>query len=164
MNLPTLNEMIQIKKTDASNTDFITLVAYLDQELAGRDGEEHAFYDQFNKISNIRHAIVLYVNAEPVGCGAIKKLDANSMEVKRMFIKKKHRGEGLAQKILVLLEKWSFELGYKKCVLETGKRQPEAVNLYMKSGYTRIPNYGQYMGVENSLCFEKQLQASLHNS
>jgi len=55
------------------------------------------------------------------------------------------------------LEHWAVELGYKKCVLETGKRQPDAIALYTKQGYESIPNYGQYMGMENSVCFEKEL-------
>jgi putative acetyltransferase len=60
--------------------------------------------------------------------------------------------------VLSELESWAAELGYPKCVLETGKRQPEAIALYEKQGYQRIPNYGQYIGVENSVCFEKVLK------
>jgi putative acetyltransferase len=60
--------------------------------------------------------------------------------------------------VLAELEAWAAELGYPKCVLETGKRQPEAIALYEKQGYQRISNYGQYIGVENSVCFEKVLK------
>jgi GNAT superfamily N-acetyltransferase len=77
------------------------------------------------------------------------------MEVKRMYVLPNNRGKGIATTLLWELEKWALELGYMKCVLETGKRQPEAISLYEKSGYQRIPNYGQYKGVENSICFEK---------
>jgi GNAT superfamily N-acetyltransferase len=59
--------------------------------------------------------------------------------------------------VLAELETWAAELGCSKCVLETGGKQPEAIRLYEKSGYKRIPNYGQYVGVENSICFEKSL-------
>jgi hypothetical protein len=55
------------------------------------------------------------------------------------------------------LEIWSGELSYSRCVLETGKKQPEAIALYQKSAYRKIPNYGQYADVENSVCFEKKL-------
>lgn len=152
-----VSEMIEIKKTSSTDKDFVMLVNYLDAELAEVDGDDHAFYDQFNKISDINYAIVIYLGGQPVGCGAIKALQTDAMEVKRMYIKQEYRGKGLAKKILGSLEKWTLELGYKKCVLETGKRQSEAVNLYKKSGYISIPNYGQYAGVENSLCFEKHL-------
>ena len=94
----------------------------------------------------------------PVGCGAIKEFATDMMEVKRMFVKQEYRGKGIAGKILAELETWAFEMGYSKCVLETGKRQVEAVALYMKSGYRIIPNYGQYIGMDNSLCFEKVLE------
>jgi GNAT superfamily N-acetyltransferase len=57
--------------------------------------------------------------------------------------------------ILAELEKWAGELSCTKCILETGKRQPDAIGLYKKNGYKPVPNYGQYAGVENSVCFEK---------
>jgi putative acetyltransferase len=59
--------------------------------------------------------------------------------------------------VLKALEDWAKELGYHKCILETGKRQPDAIALYQKNGYSIMPNYGQYQGVTNSVCFEKQL-------
>jgi len=55
------------------------------------------------------------------------------------------------------VEQWYKELGIKKCVLETGKKQPEAIALYKKNLYNIIPNFGKYEGVENSVCFEKEL-------
>jgi putative acetyltransferase len=56
------------------------------------------------------------------------------------------------------LETWASELSFEKCILETGKRQPEAIRLYEKNGYKRIPNYGQYAQIENSVCFEKDFK------
>ena len=79
------------------------------------------------------------------------------MEVKRMYVLPESRGTGVASEILSALEDWAAESGYEKCILETGKKQPEAIGLYKKSGYEMIPNYGQYAGIENSICFEKQL-------
>ena len=150
--------MIKIVRTSSENRDFIDLVKLLDVDLAERDGDDHAFYHQFNKIDIIKHAVVLYENQKPLGCGAIKEFDATTMEVKRMYTSPESRGKGIATKILLELEKWTEELSYEKCVLETGKRQPEAIQLYAKSGYKMIPNYGQYEGVVNSICFEKQLR------
>ena len=152
--------MIRIKRTDASDRDFIDLVAQLDKELATRDGEQHEFYDQFNKIFNIKSAIVLYSADQAIGCGAIKKINPQCAEVKRMYIKPDFRGKGHAMRILSALEDWAFELGHETSVLETGKRQPEAISLYKKCGYRIIPNYGQYKGIENSVCFEKHLNIS----
>jgi len=153
--------MITTLRTNSDNLDFQELVNHLDADLAERDGEAaHSFYDQFNKITNIKHAIVAFEDDLPVGCGAIKEAAADAMEVKRMYVFPEHRGKGIAASILKALESWAAELGYKRCVLETGKKQPEAIALYKKSGYRIIPNYGQYVGVENSVCFEKTLVAS----
>ena len=147
--------MITIRRTDSENKEFISLVSRLDTELAGRDGADHAFYAQFNKINMLRQVVVARMGKLPVGCGAIKAFDSSAMEVKRMYVMPGFRGQGVASLILTELEKWAAELGFQKCVLETGLRQPEAIALYTKSGYNPIPNYGQYAGMENSRCFEK---------
>ena len=150
--------MIKTIRSDSSNADFQELVKALDNELKIRDGDEHGFYDQFNKITHIKYAVVAYENNEPLGCGAIKEHSNEMMEIKRMFVPFSKRGMGIASIILTELEKWAKELGNKKCILETGKRQPEAIALYGKNGYRVIPNYGQYTIMENSVCFEKELK------
>jgi GNAT superfamily N-acetyltransferase len=150
--------MLKIIRTSSSNKDFVDLVKRLDADLAERDGDDHAFYHQFNQIDVLKHAVVLYEQQKPMGCGAIKEFNANAMEVKRMYTSPKARGKGFATRILLELEKWAKELSYEKCVLETGKRQPEAIQLYTKNGYNVIPNYGQYKGITNSICFQKVLK------
>jgi GNAT superfamily N-acetyltransferase len=79
------------------------------------------------------------------------------MEVKRMYTIPESRNKGIATKVLNELEKWASELAYQKCILETGKRQPDAIWLYQKNGYKSIPNYGKYVEMENSVCFEKDI-------
>lgn len=149
--------MIHIKRTNSSNQDFINLVKELDAYLKITDGEEHDFYNQFNGIDNLNHTVVAYYDDKPVGCGAFKKYDEASVEIKRMYLKPDHRGSGIASQILTALEVWAKEIGNERTVLETGTRQVEAVKFYHKSGYHRIPNYGQYVNMENSNCFEKNL-------
>ena len=149
--------MITCIRTNSENTDFINLVRQLDKDLAIRDGEDHFFYAQFNRIDAIKYAIVAYENEMPVGCGAIKEYSSDSMEVKRMYVPENKRGKGIASIVLKELENWASELGYKRCLLETGKKQPEAIALYKKNDFQIIPNFGQYANVENSVCFEKIL-------
>lgn len=149
--------MIEVIRTDSSNQDFISLVHRLDEDLAVRDGAEHSFYAQYNSIRSIRHAVVAYAEGMPVSCGAFKEFSPVSAEVKRMYTLPEYRGKGIAVQILNELERWGKELNYTSFVLETGKKQPEAIRLYQKHGYLLIPNYGQYIGIENSLCFEKKL-------
>ncbi|HND48306.1 MAG TPA: GNAT family N-acetyltransferase, partial [Anaerolineales bacterium] len=112
---------------------------------------------QFNKVNLIKHVIVAYEDDKAVACGAIKEYEHGVMEVKCMYTSPESRGKGIAGKILAELEAWAVELNYHKCILETGKTQVSAIHLYKKSGYASIDNYGQYAGVENSVCFEKIL-------
>ena len=153
--------MIRIKRTDSKDEDFITLVEMLDAELADRDGKEHSFYHQFNGIDQLKYVLLVYNNDQAIGCGAIKEFDSDTIEVKRMYVIRDMRQKGLAIRILKELEDWACELGYHRCVLETGKRQAEAINLYTKAGYQIIENYYQYKGMANSVCFEKTLE-NLH--
>ncbi len=149
--------MIELIRTDSDNPDFIDLVRQLDAYLAVTDGDDHSFYSQYNKLDKIRHVVLAYDGETPVGCGAIKAFAADTMEVKRMYVSPEGRNKGIATKLLAELENWAAELSSKRCILETGKRQREAVELYKKNNYQIIPNYGQYAGVENSVCFEKIL-------
>ena len=147
--------MSVLKRTTSDDADFINLVILLDQDLKIRDGLEHFFFAQFNKLDSIRNVVVYYSDNNPVGCGAFKKYDAQTVEIKRMFVKEEFRRNGIAGKILKELELWVKESGFSACVLETGKKQPEAIRLYQNSGYEIIPNYGQYENVENSVCMRK---------
>jgi GNAT superfamily N-acetyltransferase len=152
-------------RTDSKNKDFINLVKQLDAYLKITDGDEHDYYNQFNHIDVLKNVVVVYVTNEinleqgkiAVGCGAIKRFNDTSVELKRMFVSKEQRRKGIAQKVLLELEIWAKELGFKSCVLETGKRQIEAVQFYKNCNYQIIPNYGQYKGMENSICFEKKV-------
>ncbi len=151
------NKMLKIERTNADNSIFKKLVNDLDKYLAVTDGDDHAFYDQFNKLDDIKYALVVYYKEEPIGCGAIKEYDIQNYEVKRMYIAEQHRGNSYAGVLLQHLEDWAKDLGAQKCILETGIRQVGAIRLYEKAGYKRIDNYGQYAGVEDSVCFEKSI-------
>lgn len=149
--------MITLKRTNSDDPDFQELVKLLNLELQERDGEEHLFYAALNKTNTLNYVVVAYDQDEAIGCGALRAYSNDTMEVKRMFVPLHQRGQGIASTLLSELEIWCKELGIKKCVLETGKNQPEAIALYKKNNYNIIPNFGKYEGVENSVCFEKKL-------
>ena len=150
--------MIRIIRTTPKNKDFLSLVKELDAYLKVTDGEDHAFYNQYNGLESIQNCVVAYRDEKPIGCGAIKPFDHSRIEIKRMFLKPDYRGKGTAENIIAELEKWAKEKGFVKAILETGDRQVEAVKFYHKVGYKTIPNYGQYAQMENSNCFEKLLK------
>ncbi|QED37655.1 GNAT family N-acetyltransferase [Antarcticibacterium arcticum] len=149
--------MYLVKRTNARDPAFIDLVRLLDIELEVRDGDDHPFYDQFNKLDKIKHAVVISKEGVPLGCGALKEFKPLTIEIKRMFVLEEFRGKGVATLILNELETWAAELSYKYCILETGINQPEAIALYHKNDYKIITNYGQYKGVDTSICFRKEL-------
>jgi GNAT superfamily N-acetyltransferase len=149
--------MITIKRTSASDPDFKALVLQLDADLVDRHGEHREFYARFNSTESIKYVVVAYSGGAPAGCGSIKEYDQGTMEIKRIFVKDEYRRRGIALMILQELEKWSRELSCSRCILETGLQQPEAIGLYRKCGYVLIPNYDQYAGFDNSVCFEKIL-------
>ncbi|MCU0345330.1 MAG: GNAT family N-acetyltransferase [Saprospiraceae bacterium] len=149
---------MSLHRTTSEHPGFVALVRHLDAYLAHIDGDEHAFYAQYNKIAALQNVVVALDGNTPIGCGAFKPFDESTVEVKRMYVLPEWRGKGVAPQVLNQLENWAAELGYGRCVLETGLRMPDAVAFYTKNGYARIENFGQYAGVENSVCFEKELQ------
>lgn len=146
-----------LQRTTSDHADFLELVQLLDKDLAIRDGDEHAFYAQFNKTDAIRNVVVLYIDNTAVGCGAFKKYNDSTVEIKRMFVHPDSRGKGNGALMLEELEQWAAELNYAYCILETGKKQLEAISLYKKCGYHITPNFGQYKNVENSVCMMKNI-------
>ena len=147
--------MKKIIRTDNKNVDFNKLIIELDAYLKVTDGADHEFYNQFNTLEKIKNVVIAYQDNQAIGCGAFKKFNNETAEIKRMYVKFAHRGSGTAQAILNSLELWASEKGFKKCILETGNRQVEAIKFYKKFGYKSIPNYGQYIHMEDSNCFEK---------
>jgi GNAT superfamily N-acetyltransferase len=149
--------MTSLKRTNSDNIDFINLVVLLDKDLAIRDGEDHSFYNQFNKTDKIKHVIVYYQDGIPAGCGAFREKESGTTEIKRMYVHPDYRKKGIATSVLAALEIWAKEVGYVYTILETGKNQPEAINLYQKLNYTIIPNYPPYEKMDNSVCMKKTL-------
>lgn len=148
---------MKVYRTHHRDERFTVLVEKLNRELAERDGADHSFYSQFNDLDDDAACLVLVKEQTPLAIGVFRMVDTGLAEVKRMYVEPAYRGYGLAQQILKELELWGQEKGVTTFRLETGKRQPEAIRFYSKQGYSVIPNYQPYEGVENSVCFEKVL-------
>jgi putative acetyltransferase len=148
---------LTLKRTTSSDQDFQMLVKLLDYELWNELNEDMQTYDQYNKVPDLTTVMLLYIQDEPVACGCFKRFDNETAEIKRMFVKKSFRGLGLSKEILHGLEQWAMETGYQQCILETSIHFETAKTLYQSNGYSVIPNYPPYVGLEESICLKKEL-------
>jgi len=146
--------MIIIKKTTSDDLDFKYLTQLFDDYLVDIDGDEKDFFAFYNQVY-IQNVLICYDNKVAIGCGAFKEYELKVAEIKRMFVLPEQRGKGIATSILNQLEFWAAASGYNSCILETSIRLESAIALYKKMGYEISPNYGQYIGVESSVCMRK---------
>jgi putative acetyltransferase len=150
---------IKITRTDTLDSKIKELIKELDEELRGHYGDAQDSYTPHNDVSKGFSAILIEQNEEPIGCGAFKQYNETSGELKRIFIKHKARGQGISKVLVKALEEWMLEKNLSIAVLETGNKQIEALGLYEKLGYQRMPNYGVYVGMEaTSICMKKDLR------
>lgn len=147
---------MQLVRTTSDHPDFKYLTQLFDVYLIDIDGDEKDFFAQYNQIY-LQSVIVCYEDNFPAGCGALKEYDSKTGEIKRMFVHPEHRNKGIANAVLQELEAWAKELHFTACVLETSFKLENALALYKKFGYQQIPNYGQYVGVESSVCMQKNI-------
>jgi len=152
-----MHHEINIERTNSDNESFVSLVEELDEYLSGINGDQDNFFRQFNTIEKVQNVVVCYINKVAIGCGALKRIDDRTVEVKRMYVKPIHRGKNIATLILKELEKWAREEQFSSVVLETSKTMKPAVHLYKKNEYTVIPNYEPYKEIASSICFKKVL-------
>ena len=149
--------MYKLLKTNSNHPDFQKLTRLFDDYLVEIDGDEKDFFAQYNQIY-IDNVIVCYEDEIAVGCGAFKEYEPTVAEIKRMFVLPEKRGKGIASTVLNALEIWAKENGFQHAILETSNQLTNAISLYKKSGYEVIPNYGQYIEVESSVCMKKILK------
>ncbi|MFF5235236.1 GNAT family N-acetyltransferase [Dactylosporangium sp. NPDC000521] len=121
--------------------------------------------DRFNDRNGVDADTVVYTGVaytgdrQPVGHAALRRLGTD-LELKRMYIVPSHRGTGVSVALLAAVEQAALRLGGRRLLLQTGDRQPDAVRLYEKTGYTRIPIFPPYETQTYSFCFEKVLGAA----
>jgi len=151
-----MTQSISIKIVNPNNEKVLAITEELSENLYLRFGSDgkNSFQDWENENSNFVF-VIAEINNEIVGCGAIRPIDQNIGEVKRMYAK--YPGKKIGQTILVFLENEAVNLGYTNLVLETRVKNANAVHFYQKQGYKVIPNYGKYIDRPEAICLEKSL-------
>ena len=157
---------MRLEYFDAVTSDFERLTRELDSELAERNGEKQGLYAPYNKLSGIHDIVIAFDGDAAIGCGSMKRYDDSTFEVKRVFVERPYRGSGVAKAIIREIEAAARRKGIERLILETGKTMAEANGLYRGLGYRVIENYGQYEGMDFSVCMEKRLVEgrSVHKS
>lgn len=151
---------VEIRREELTSPVSQELILALNAELAGRypePGANHFRLDPGEVAPGVGTFLVAYVDGSAVACGAVRKYDAHTAEIKRMYVVPQARGRGLSRRILEALESTARALGANRLVLETGPRQEEALALYERSGFVQIPHYGEYIGSPMSVCMAKHL-------
>lgn len=155
------SELIRITRASLSDEVSRSLIHALNTELLGiypEPGATH-FALQPEEVAAPRGVfLVVYRDDQPVGCGAMRLIDPQTGELKRMYMAPTVRGKGLGRQLIQALETEARALGARRLILETGARQLAAIALYKRSGFKPIPLYGEYrLSPETSLCLGKDL-------
>jgi GNAT superfamily N-acetyltransferase len=152
---------ITIARADLTAPESHALIVALNAELAGlypEPGANHFRLDSRDVADGRGAFLVVYADGTPVGCGALRMLDAGTAELKRMYVLPGARGQGLGRKLVAALESEARSLGVRRLVLETGIRQAAARALYTATGFVPIPLYGEYRASPaTSVCLGKEL-------
>jgi GNAT superfamily N-acetyltransferase len=148
---------VLIKRTNSNDPDFRLLVSHLDHELWNELKEDQSTYDQYNKVPDLPTVVLIYSGDRPVASGCFKKYSVDTVEIKRMFVEKDCRGQGISKLVLGELESWARESGFRHAILETSIHFKGARSLYTNAGYFIIDNYDQYVGLAESVCMGKEL-------
>jgi GNAT superfamily N-acetyltransferase len=153
-------ERLAITPEPLSSADARALIARLDAELTERypNPDDNHFELSAEQVSEERGVfLIARIDAEPVGCGALRQVEPAVGEIKRMYVAPSARGAGVGRQLLAELERYARRLGLRRLVLETGERQPEALRLYERAGFSRIDCFGEYLATPVSLCMAKSL-------
>jgi len=152
---------MNVRREELDSPVAAALIAALNSELAAMYNNPAANHFRLGAVEvapGNGAFLVAYDNGEPVGCGAIRRLDGHTAEIKRMYVAPECRGRGVGHKMLDALEAEGRRLGVGRIVLETGTLQDRALALYRSRGFAVIPAFGEYAGAPaTSICMGKEL-------
>lgn len=153
--------MLNIRRSTLTSPDGARLIVALNAELTAafpEPGANHFSLSEQHVAAGAGAFLIAYLDDAPIGCGAVRRIDETTAEIKRMYVDPSVRGRGIARALVGALEREARILNVKTIVLETGTRLAAAIQLYESMGYARIPLVGEYLSSpETSLCFGKSL-------
>ena len=145
--------------TNEKDERFIELTKELDNEYFQRLGDVVKKYEQYNDL-NDSHIVILALNwGKPIACASFRLFDKDTIEIKRVYVKKRYRRKGIAYKLVKQLEKLAMEENFKYSIIETGRENVAAINLYKKLDYEIIDSFGIFEGDDLCICMKKQFKS-----
>jgi GNAT superfamily N-acetyltransferase len=151
---------LTIQRFDILAPEARTLIDALNAELSSRYPEPGANHFRLDpdEVAEGRGAFVIASRTGvAIGCGAIRTIEDRTGEIKRMYVSPEERGRRVGRALLAALEAEARALGMARLVLETGERQPEAIALYEREGFSRVEPFGEYVHSPLSVCMAKDL-------
>ncbi len=151
---------IELRREDLDSPAVQELFAALNLEIMKQypdEGDNHFRLDAEEIVDGRGALFVAYLAERPVGCGSIRKLDADTAEIKRMYVADDTRGRGIGGELLRSLEAEAHELAVSRLLLETGEHQAAALALYGRAGFRRVPRFGEYATTQSSICLAKDI-------
>src|SRR5215510_6326071 len=160
MSEPADQTSVVVQRSDILSPPARILIAALNAELSRTYPEEGACHFRLDadEVADGRGAfLIAWRTGKPIGCGAIRRIEERTGELKRMYVTPQERGRGIGHTILRALEGEAQALGISRVVLETGVRQKEALALYERAGFLRIAPFGEYVTSPLSICMAKEI-------
>ena len=153
------NPRLNIRQVPWSNPVGADLRAAQQAELDARFGTTDHEAGPAPSEADVTVFLVAYdkSSGQPVGCGGLRILDSTTAEIKRLYVLPYTRGSGVASSILAALEAEAYGQGFTQLAAEAGSAQPDGRNFYENSGFSMVPNFGPYIGVEYSYCYSKAI-------
>jgi len=152
---------VDIRRSALASPYAARLIAALNAELTAlfpEPGATHFSLHDGQVVAGEGAFLVAWLDDAAVGCGAVRRLNETTGEIKRMYVDPSARGHGIGRALVEALEAEARLIGLTTIVLETGTRLAAAIKLYAAMGYARIPLYGEYVASpDTSLCFGKSL-------
>jgi putative acetyltransferase len=136
---------IELEQVASPTPEARQLIEELDTELNAAYSPEQRHGLDLSRI--FRPGIFFFVakvNGESAGCGGVA-IDDGFAELKRMYVRPKFRGNGVAQAIIARLEEAASQRGILRVCLETGDAQQAAMKFYERCGYSRCAAFGEYI-------------------
>ena len=151
---------VTVRRADILSADARRLIDALNTELSKTYPEPGACHFRLDpdEVAPGQGAFVIaFDTGQPVGCGAVRRIDRRTGELKRMYVRPESRGRGVGRRLVAALAAEARSLGLERLVLETGIRQAAALVLYEHTGFARIPPFGEYTASPVSVCMAKDL-------